>query len=224
MASNSPYDVEFGAFDPDAELSVTRRKLPHWFQPGVAVFVTFRTKDSLPRKVIQLWQAELADWLQRHNLPIAAVQDFGLLKNLALPLQREFRRLRDRLWHRALDDCHGECVLREKENARIVGEAMRHFDGDRYDLDSFVVMPNHVHLLVQFRPGFDLATQATSWLHYSAFRINQRMGRKGKFWQPEPFDHLVRSAEQFEYLRSYVAENPTKATLRVGECLYWRAE
>jgi type I restriction enzyme R subunit len=75
----------------------------------------------------------------------------AVLARLSLPLQREFRRLRDRAWHRALDDCHGECLLRDPMNARIVADGLLHFDGKRYDLDTFIIMPNHVHLLVQFR-------------------------------------------------------------------------
>ena len=53
--------------------------------------------------------------------------------------------------------------------------------------------------------------QCDSWLHYTAVRINQAIDEKGKFWQQEPFDHLVRNPEQYEYLRRYIAENPHKA-------------
>jgi REP element-mobilizing transposase RayT len=101
-----------------------------------------------------------------------------------------------------------------------VGDALRYFDGDRYDLDSFVVMPNHVHVLVQFRPNISLTAQTESWLRYTARQINARLGRRGEFWQSEPFYHLVRSAEQFEYLQRYIAENPQKAHLHTGEYLY----
>ena len=67
-----------------------------------------------------------------------------------------------------------------------------------------------------------MAEQCDSWLHYTAFQINQEIGEKGKFWQQEPFDHLVRSLEQYEYLRQYIADNPRKAGLKSGECLYRR--
>jgi len=56
-----------------------------------------------------------------------------------------------------------------------------------------------------------------SWLHYTAFRINQQLWEKGQFWQQEPFDHLVRSPEQYEYLRHYIADNPRKAGLTAGK-------
>jgi type I restriction enzyme R subunit len=64
--------------------------------------------------------------------------------------------------------------------------------------------------------------QFDSWLHYTAFRINPRIGAKGHFWQQEPFDHLVRSPEQYEYLRDYIAMNPEKARLQPGEFYYRR--
>ena len=61
--------------------------------------------------------------------------------------------------------------------------------------------------------------QFDSWLHYSAYRIHQTIGERGHFWQSEPFDHLVRSSEQYEYLRTYIADNPQKAKLRTGQFL-----
>jgi len=80
----------------------------------------------------------------------------------------------------------------------------------------------HVHVLVQFRPGYDLATIIQSWMRYTARVINAQIGRTGVLWQPEPFDHIIRSAEQFEYLHRYIAENPKKATLEMGQSLYWQ--
>ena len=71
-----------------------------------------------------------------------------------------------------------------------------------------------VHLLAVFPTPEAMKEQCDSWLHYTAFRINRAIGEKGKFWQQEPFDHLVRSPEQYEYLRQYVADNPQKAGLR----------
>ena len=89
-------------------------------------------------------------------------------------------------------------------------------------MGDFVVMPNHVHLLASFADPEVMQKQCTSWLHYTAFEINKRLGRSGKFWQQEPFDHLVRSIEQYEYLRRYIADNPKKANLKNGEFIYRR--
>lgn len=213
-------ETPFGIFDPSQEVDKSHRSLPHWFQPGVATFITFRTEDSMPREVIIRWRRELEDWLTRNGLSAASV-DTNRLEGLPDPQQKEFLRLRARLWQDSLDGCHGACLLRDPALAQIVGEALHHFNGERFDLDSFVVMPNHVHVLVQFLDGVTLSQQTDSWLRYSASQINQRLNRKGKFWQSEPFDHLVRSAEQFAYLQGYIRDNPIKARLRQGEYLYW---
>ncbi|MCA9161286.1 MAG: hypothetical protein KDA72_23310, partial [Planctomycetales bacterium] len=60
------------------------------------------------------------------------------------------------------------------------------------------------------------------WLHFTATQINRQTGERGHFWQQEPFDHLVRSPEQYEYLRGYIRDNPKKANLREGEYYYRR--
>ena len=64
--------------------------------------------------------------------------------------------------------------------------------------------------------------QFDSWLHYTAYQIHQQIGEKGHFWHQEPFDHLVRSVDQYVYLRDYIADNPRKAKLKEGEFLYRR--
>lgn len=88
-------------------------------------------------------------------------------------------------------------------------------------MGDFVVMPNHVHLLVQFLEAVDMQRQCESWKHFTATLINRELGRTGHFWQGESFDHLVRSPEQFEALRQYIAENPRQANLREGEYLHY---
>ena len=211
----------FGLFDPQAETEQTERFLPHWFQPGVATFITFRTADSLPREVIERWIVQQQLWLQSNNLQLDIALNRRAISTLPLAVRRRFEHERDRAWHALLDECHGECLMRKSEVAEIVAEALLHFDGQRYDMDSFVIMPNHVHLLVQFRLPTTLRSQTKSWLHYSAVEINRRLGRDGKFWQSEPFDHLVRSVTQFEYLQRYIADNPRRAHLRAGEYYYW---
>lgn len=214
----------FHSFDPDAEIEFHRRHLPHWFQAGAATFVTFRTIDSMPREVVQRWHDEIASWLAA-NGHSADVESDALPDAESLPgrLQAEYRRVRTRGWHDRLDQCHGTCVLRHPMLASIVADTLLHFDRERYDLDCFVVMPNHVHLITQFRNGYTLKKQTDSWLRFSARKINRQLGQKGAFWQPEPFDHLIRSERQFQYLRNYIQSNPVLAGLRQNEFLYWTA-
>ncbi len=89
-------------------------------------------------------------------------------------------------------------------------EALR--EGDRrlrrYELHSFVVMPN---LLVTPH------VVATKWLGplkgFTAHEANRILGRQGQFWQDECYDHLVRSGAEFERIRRYIEMNPVKAGL-----------
>ena len=132
----------------------------------------------------------------------------------------EFHRQFNRSKEMFLDSCHGECWLRKPELASIVSEALLFFDGQRYRMGDFVVMPNHVHALVAFQDPEQMRKQFDSWLHFTARQINLRIGSSGHFRQQEPFDHLVRSLEQYEYLVQYIADNPRKANLKPGEYLY----
>lgn len=211
----------FGVFDRESDVDISVRNLPHWFQPGVAMFITFRTGDSMPRQVIDAWRRELCRWLCEHGVDTQGDLPSADLTTLPVTLRSEYKKLRSRLWHGNLDAGHGECVLRNRELAMIVLDSLRHFDGERYDLESAIVMPNHVHLLVQFRAPTTCSNQCDSWLHFTAHRINKRLGRKGAFWQSEPFDHLVRSGEQFAYLQRYIARNGTEANLPASDYLYW---
>ena len=119
-----------------------------------------------------------------------------------------------------LDQGYGACPLRETDAAQIVANTLSHFDGDRYHLGDFVVMPNHVHVLVCLLGTIELESQCTSWKKYSATKINRLLNQRGRFWQEESFDHLVRSPEQFDYLRRYIRENPIKAGLPAGAYLH----
>jgi putative transposase len=207
----------FELFDHDQPVEITRRNLPHWYQPGVTYFVTFRTIDSMPREVLDLWCAERDEWLQRHKIEPNAEdweESFSKLTNVE---QAEFHNRFSRAYHESLDKGYGECLLRKPELADIVANSLLRFDGDRYVMGDFVIMPNHVHLLVCLLGKTELKVQCKSWKKFTATQIHKVLGRHGYFWQPESFDHLVRSPEQFAYFQQYIADNPRKAGLREGE-------
>jgi REP element-mobilizing transposase RayT len=172
--------------------------------------------------VIEQWVDDRRRWLAAHGInpddPNWSVQ----LRNLADTQQGEFHRTVTLAFHRYLDAGYGECVLRHPEAANIVATAFRHFNGERYHLSDFVVMPNHVHVLLGLIGKTDLADVCYSWKKYTANQINRLLGRRGHFWQGESFDHIVRSGGQFEYLRTYIAANPEKARLKPGEFILYR--
>jgi type I restriction enzyme R subunit len=212
------------AFDPREEFSVVERRLPHWSQAGTVCFITFRTWDSMPAHVVEAWLAERRECLRAYGIDPATPDWETRLRELPRAARLALADLVSDRWNDRLDQLHGDCVLRQPKLARIVAESLRHFDGDRYVLDDFVVMPNHVHLLAAFPSDEAQLSQCDSWKHYTAARINREIGRRGRFWQEDGFDHLVRSIEQFEHFRRYIADNPARADLRPGEYSYYRAK
>ena len=206
-------------FDPQADLTISEHFRPHWSQAGAIVFITFRTADSILHEVLQRWGREKQDWLERHDC-VSNRHWSQVVPTLDRSLQQQFNQHFNRCREELLDSCLGQCVLRKPGLASIVTDTLLHFDGERYRMGDLVVMPNHVHLLVAFASEDALVAQCNSWLHFSARQINLALGRKGKFWQQEPFDHLVRSAEQYEYLRKYIRDNGKNASLQDSEYLF----
>jgi REP element-mobilizing transposase RayT len=205
-------DLQF--FDAQQEHTIAWKRLPHWAQAGTVCFITWRTADSLPAAVI----ARLAEE-RRRVLRMFGIADGDWRHGLGkLPLA-DRRRAQWSLfaaWDEQLDDGAGACVLARPELSEIVAESLLHFDGDRYTVTDFVVMPNHVHLLVAFREEDMLLKQCRSWKRFTSGQIQKALDRRGEFWQVEQFDHLVRSPEDFARYRRYIAENPEKAHLPPG--------
>ena len=190
----------------------TRRRLPHWYLDGATYFVTFRLADSVPQSVLRAWREERDTWL-RNNPPPRNVEQ-----------EREYRRSLEGNRQKWLDAGHGSCVLKTPEVAQIMADTLMHFDGQRYSIGDFVVMPNHVHLLVHPHSEHQLSKIVHSWKSYSAHCINKLLGRAGKLWQEESYDHIVRSEAQLAHFRRYIAENPVKARLTSGEYLLMMRE
>jgi primosomal protein N' len=191
-------------FERNAETHKYRGWLPHWRQSDKLYFVTFRLHDSAAQADLQKWLEEKRIWERLHPEPWSERDT------------REYhKRFTDRI-EQLLDSGHGECLLRNIRASEIVERALRYFDGDRYQLGDFVVMPNHVHALV--RPQTDnLEEVLHTWKSFTAKEINSLLGREGKVWREEYFDHLVRSREQFTKFQRYIAENPVKARLAAGQ-------
>ena len=213
--------LDFMFFDPLESLSVVERKLPHWSQAGVISFLTFRAHDSMPKAVVKAFLQERNAWLKRHGIDSELADWKSRLAQLGKKIEQEFFHHFSDRWNDELDNCHGACALRDPNCAEIVGNSLQHFDGDRYELTDYVVMPNHVHVLVAFPDKESLLKQCESWKHFTATKINRLIGSSGRYWEQDGFDHLLRSDVQFEYLRTYVANNPVKARLKPGEFLHF---
>jgi len=169
--------------------------LPHWRQDSVTYFVTFRTADSLPQEKLNQWQAEKEAWLKQQPEPHDAQTRKEFYEKFPERLQR---------W---LDQGFGECLLQKPNLRDIVEKALRHFDGERYDIDEFVVMPNHVHVVVTPKTDYQLSGILHSWRSFTANAINKETGKSGAFWQKESFDHIIRNPDQLEKIRGYIRDH-----------------
>ncbi len=176
--------------------------LPHWTKDSAVYAVTFRLADSLPQSVLQDWFAEKQAIVARARQANRPLTDDEA---------KELNRLHSERVERYLDSGVGECWLRDERIAAIVANTLKHFDGERYQLLSWCIMPNHVHVVFQPAPGQVLADLMRSWKTFSAREANMKLGRTGEFWQPEYYDHLVRDADDLRHAVEYAWENPDKA-------------
>jgi leucyl-tRNA synthetase/REP element-mobilizing transposase RayT len=177
-------------------------QLPHWQQDAKLYFVTWRLADSLPADKLREWTCQRDAWLAQHPEPWSATTE------------QEYHETFSKSIDHWLDAGGGDCLLKDPAIAAIVADALRHFDGDRYLMDSFVVMPNHVHALFLLAPGLKLEDVIQSWKSFSAKKINEMLGREGVVWQREYWDRIVRDGEHRANLRNYIARNPGRAKLR----------
>jgi REP element-mobilizing transposase RayT len=191
----------------------TRGYLPHVKREGARYFVTFRLADSLPEAVLLKFQAEHAERRQRFYAQRDAAMRLG-----TTPPGSDALDMIDRDYHRSLerylDKGCGECWLGRIPIADLVADAMRFFDGDRYRLDAWVVMPNHVHAVLWPMPNHTLSVIVQSWKRFTAREANRFLNRTGRpFWQPEAFDRWIRNDEEHAHCCRYVVNNPVKARL-----------
>jgi hypothetical protein len=209
--------LPFKAFEKDRPASISSRRLPHWRRDGVTYFVTFRLGDALPQAVVHRVRSEREHWLRRHPEP-HTLEQLDELNELC------FERLDEEL-----DRGFGACVLKETAVTKIVDGALHHFDGERYWLGSYVIMPNHVHVLVRPIMEHKLPDILHSWKSFTAHAIGKAIGRSGALWQDESFDHIVRDERQLERFARYITDNPREArlvsgTFRLGGGLATRQE
>jgi len=192
-------------FDPSTPVEKSERHLPHWQQAGCSYFVTFRLADSLPQTKLAQWRDEQDAWLRAHPNPLTEVD------------RRQFHeRFTNRIQH-WLDQGQGSCLLRQPAVADLVESAIRHFDGQRYQLGAYVIMPNHVHLILTPLGDYNLPDILHTWQSVSAHEINKLINQSGPVWQHESFDHLIRTEEALRQFEEYIHQNPLAARLARGE-------
>ncbi|MEX2579215.1 MAG: transposase [Verrucomicrobiales bacterium] len=175
----------------------SRGYLPHLNTPGIVQSVIFRLADSLPVARLAQLEEELS-CVAKTDPDRAATE----------------RRRRIEVW---LDAGMGCRALAHPSVAATVQETMLKWDGDRYRLVAWCVMPNHVHALLE--PKVELSRILQSWKSYTGRWAMERnaelgLGVPGKrFWMRETWDRYIRDARHFGSVRSYIERNPVAAGL-----------
>jgi len=185
----------------------SRGYLPHWETANAiyfVTFVTFRLADSLPRALLAELRAEREAIEKAKKAGTDAPADRARLDKLRALLRRA---------ESCLDDGLGRCYMRDSRIAKIVADAVRHFQAKHYLLLTWCVMPNHVHVVFSPTGGHRLESILHSWKSFSALQANRALGRTGRFWQREYFDHSVRNETSLAKIIRYVKDNPRKAGL-----------
>jgi putative transposase len=177
------------------------RHLPHQIPPGAPIFATWNLKGALRREVIERMRHErkrlereprrkgesLHDRRVRHSKVIFAMTDRYCDQSRKGPLHLR-------------DPAAAKCA----EDAVLFGVPMR------YELYAYVVMPNHVHILIT--PIKDYAKVMQGIKGYSARQINLLHRARGRvFWQDESYDHWPRDEEEFFRIIAYIENNPVNA-------------
>jgi putative transposase len=174
----------------------SRGYLPHFDTEHVIQHVTFHLADSLP-----------ADALARLDAEVAACPSVSRDKE---------RRRRIDDW---IDAGHGSCLMRAPDAAQIVQDALLFFDGERYTLYAWVVMPNHAHALFQAMAGWDMARIVGSWKSFTGRRLSLLLATPREHaeghhvWHREYWDRFVRDEQHYQTVRHYIHDNPVKAGL-----------
>jgi len=167
----------------------SRGYLPHFDGGEIAQTINLHLADSVPRHVIERWQIELS--------------------KTAADMKSIIRRRIERY----LNQGYGECLFRNTTVARMTQDALLHFDGVRYRLSAWVVMPNHLHALLTPISPWSLSLIMKNMKSYVAHDANRLLRRAGQFWMEDYFDRYIRDRNHFDNAIAYIEQNPVKAGL-----------
>lgn len=179
--------------------------LPHWQCNNAIYHISFRLADSVPQSVLERW-------LRERECLISNAKQHGIEPEEET--ERKAQYLYSEQIEKYLDIGYGRCYLSKNEIANLVTGSFTYFDNVRYHLHAWCVMPNHVHVIVEAMPNNDLSKIIHSWKSYTAHRANAILGLTGTFWQPDAYNHIIRSKKEYLFQIQYTWENPEKARLQ----------
>ena len=159
-------------------------------------FVTFRLADSLPKSACEDLYERVRLFNAAHPQPWDRTTKLLYWKEFG-PIQQRY-----------LDNGYGECWLKYPQCRQILMDAIAFKDNVNYIVDSYVIMPNHVHVLFQPLGKNKTEDIMHSIKRHSAREINKLLGRSGRFWMKESFDRMVRGEDDHKRHYHYILANP----------------
>lgn len=197
-----------------------RKYLPH-FENQRYQMITYRLYDSVPREVIEQWkrEVEVGVGVQASSLPNTEDAAIGtrasspLNQRAGSPHSNSKEREKLVMIDKYEDSGVGQCFMRDDRVAQIVKDALFYYDGNKYKIIAWCIMPNHVHILISLLKTVSLSEIIHSWKSYSANQINKLLNRTGQVWMMEYFDRYIRDYDHFEKVVNYIHNNPVKAGL-----------
>lgn len=206
---NLPAPAGFRGLQPDLPIWRYQRHLPHWRQTGATYFVTFRLADSIPQTQLLALRRWRANWEREHPEPRSEADWEHLAREITSQTERY------------LDEGYGECLLGTPKGLSLISDSLLKFQGTQYFTSCFVVMPNHVHLVIQPFEGFELETILKNAKGYVARQLNHQFGREGTVWAEESYDRIVRDEEHLWRVIQYLGRNPEMAGLNAERYVLW---
>ena len=172
---------KLSVYRPLIDVEQSRRRLPHHYPQGEWLFVTWHLHGSLPQAL--------------YPPPGKASSGSAFV------------------WmDRFLDSARsGPLYLAQAPIADIVAASLqRGVLLGHYELGAFVIMANHVHVLLLPKVAPPRLLQSLKGA--TARHANQRLGRTGeRFWQAESYDRWVRDRNEWERIAGYIENNPVRA-------------
>ena len=179
-------------------------RLSHWNVPNGIYFVTFNVADALPAPMLAKLRNEretIRNTLRASRGRLTPQEQNAISLFFIEECESE------------LDRGRGSCIFRNAAAAGLMRDVLHHFNHERYELFTWSIMPNHLHVIFQLLVSHNIDAVMHSWKSYSSKEQNRILGREGQLWQEGYFDRTIRNRDELKSKIAYVLNNPARAGL-----------
>jgi len=180
-----------------------RRDLPHWLVADRTYFVTLRLFGTLPNSLIR----ELSE--ERAELYESGTSDEDVWMDLH---RAQFARI-DALLDKGDNDIRW---LAEDGVPEIILNSFGWLEDEAgWKIYAATVLSTHIHVVMRNEMGRsgELLGDLEKFKRFSGTAANRVLGRTGRFWARDDFDHWCRTPDKIRSAVNYVRQNPVKAGL-----------